>query len=232
MKTKNRILYVEDDLYLAFVTKDNLEIKGYEIASCNNGEKALEIFENENFDLCILDVMLPKMDGFALATAIRKNDKNIPILFLSAKTMKEDRLKGLRLGADDYIVKPFSIEELILKIEIFLKRSKVKHEKQEDEILCIGTYHYNNLNLMLCYADEKRQLTKREAELLKFLIKNKGTVLERDIILQNVWKDDSYFNGRSLDVFISRLRKYLKNDPSLKIKNIHRVGFIFDIEGE
>lgn len=230
MTNKPKILYVEDDVYLSFVTKDNLELKGYDIAWFEDGQAALDAFSMDAFDLCILDVMLPKMDGFSLAEAIREENTDIPILFLSAKTMKEDRIKGLKLGADDYITKPFSIEELILKIEVFLKRKKVKKIDQTVENIMLGNYIFDFQNLSLSVNNNHQRLTLREAELLALFCKNKNKVLKKEEILNSIWKDDSYFNSRSLDVFVSRLRKYLKEDSSLKIENIHGVGFVFKVE--
>ena len=230
MSKKPKILYVEDDIYLSFVTKDNLEIKGYEIIWCEDGEQALATFSDNDFDLCIIDVMLPKLDGFSLAKAIRRENINIPILFLSAKSMKEDRIRGLEIGGDDYITKPFSIEELILKIEVFLKRSKVKSLKTIEKIIEIGNYRFDFANLDLSENNISQRLTLREAELLNLLCQNRNKVLTREDILNKIWKDDSYFLSRSLDVFVSRLRKLLQNDPGLKIENIHGVGFIFKVE--
>ena len=230
MTKKPKILYVEDDIYLSFVTKDNLEIKGYEIICCEDGEQALATFSDNDFDLCIIDVMLPKLDGFSLAKAIRSENINIPILFLSAKSMKEDRIRGLEIGGDDYITKPFSIEELILKIEVFLKRSKVKSLKTIEKIIEIGNYRFDFANLDLSENNISQRLTLREAELLNLLCQNRNKVLTREDILNKIWKDDSYFLSRSLDVFVSRLRKLLQNDPGLKIENIHGVGFIFKVE--
>jgi len=230
MTSKPKILYVEDDVYLSFVTKDNLELKGYDIDWFEDGLGALAAFSKKDYDLCIVDVMLPKMDGFSLAEAIRKENEEIPILFLSAKTMKEDRIKGLRLGADDYITKPFSIEELILKIEVFLKRNKVKKTEVQISKAEVGKYEFDFDNLQLSLNHQSQRLTLREAELLALFCQNKNKVLKKEEILNSIWKDDSYFNSRSLDVFVSRLRKYLKEDPSLKIENIHGVGFVFRVE--
>jgi DNA-binding response OmpR family regulator len=225
---KYQILYAEDDETLAFLTKDNLEQNGYEILHCNDGMKSLETFKNEHFDICILDIMLPKMDGFELATAIRKLDSQVPILFLSAKTLKEDRLKGLRLGADDYLVKPFSIEELVLKIEIFLKRSQ-KTTIHEKIIYTLGKYQFDADNFQVFNETEKVNLTQRESDLLHFFIINKNKVLKREEILKSLWGDDDYFMGRSLDVFISRLRKILASETSISIENLHGIGFKFSL---
>ncbi|MBI9039518.1 MAG: response regulator transcription factor [Bacteroidales bacterium] len=232
MKTKikkPKILYVEDDIYLSFVTKDNLSLKGYEIICCEDGEQALTAFSNNDFDLCIIDVMLPKLDGFSLAKAIRKENENIPILFLSAKSMKEDRIKGFEIGGDDYITKPFSIEELVLKIEVFLKRSNVKPIKTIEKIIEIGKYCFDFDNLELTENELSQRLTLREAELLSLFCQNRNKILTREDILNNIWNNDSYFLSRSLDVFVSRLRKLLQNDSRLKIENIHGVGFIFKV---
>ena len=222
---KATILYVEDDESLGFVTRDNLEIAGYQITHCTDGLEALEHIKNTTFDLCLLDVMLPEMDGFTLAKEIRKRNTHIPILFLTAKSLKEDRIHGLRLGADDYITKPFSIEELILKVEVFLRRSRNITPMLDQTILKIGQFELDYKNLSLTIGDDSRKLTQREADLLKFLIENKNQVIQRGIILEKIWGENDYFLGRSLDVFISRLRKYLKMDTNLKIENIHGVGF-------
>ncbi len=222
-----RLLYAEDDETLSFITKDHLELQGYEVHHCINGAQALEAFKNEKFDLCIFDVMLPEMDGFTLAESIRKKDQQIPILFLTAKSLKEDRIHGLRLGGDDYLTKPFSIEELILKIEIFLRRSRVFEAPTQDVEIQVGLYKYLPLEYQLTKENEVRILTQRESELLDYLIKNKNKVIKRSAILESLWGEDDYFMGRSLDVFISRLRKYLGDDPAIKIDNIHGIGFKF-----
>ncbi|MFH6994331.1 response regulator transcription factor [Flavobacterium sp. FlaQc-48] len=223
-----KILYTEDDETLAFLTKDNLEQNNYEVTHCCDGKLGLETFKKENFDICILDIMMPKMDGFELATEIRKTNIDIPIIFLSAKTLKEDRIKGLRLGADDYLVKPFSIEELLLKIEIFLKRSQ-KNTPIEKAVYEIGKYQFDINNFILFNENEKISLTQREAELLKLFLDNKNSVLKREQILTSLWGTDDYFMGRSLDVFISRLRKILINEKGISIENLHGIGFRFSI---
>lgn len=221
---KFRILYAEDDATLAFLTKDNLE-QSYDVEHCDNGESCLNTFKTQTFDICILDIMLPKMDGFELATEIRKINSDIPILFLSAKTLKEDRIKGLKLGADDYLVKPFSIEELLLKIEIFLKRSHKNSLKAT--VYNIGKFRFDPQNYEISSSDSKTVLTQRESELLNFFINNKNVVLKREQILTALWGDDDYFMGRSLDVFISRLRKILSTESTVSIENIHGIGFKF-----
>ena len=224
---KARLLYAEDDETLSFITKDHLELQGYEVVHCSSGGAAYEKFKNEKFDLVILDVMLPEMDGFTIAENIRKKDHQVPILFLTAKSLKEDRIQGLRLGGDDYLTKPFSIEELILKIEIFLRRSRVYEAPTEEKEIQVGTYVYMPMEYQLVLNDEARILTQRESELLSFLLKNKNKVIKRSVILETLWGEDDYFMGRSLDVFISRLRKYLADDPQIKIDNIHGIGFKF-----
>jgi DNA-binding response OmpR family regulator len=224
MDSKKRILYVEDDEVLGFVTKDNLELSGYAITHCSDGMTALGIFKNGEFELCILDVMLPEMDGFQLAREIRQINSAVPIIFLTAKSMKEDKLFGLRLGADDYITKPFSIEELILKIEVFLKRKHINEEPKIQQFN-IGIFHLDYRNLKLLNGEVIENLTQKEGDLLKLLIQNKNNIIKRNEILKKLWGQDDYFMGRSMDVFISRLRKYLRDDKNLKIENVHGVGF-------
>ena len=222
---KARILYAEDDPTLSFVTRDNLEMQGYTISYCANGQEAVDTFDSANFDLCILDVMMPVMDGFQVAAHIRKSNTDIPIIFLTAKSLKEDKIHGLRLGADDYILKPFSIEELHLKIEIFLKRSRIHSNQSTKELYKLGRFVFDVPNLSLNIGDKSRTLTQKEADVLKFFLQNTNQVVKRSVILENVWGEDDYFLGRSLDVFISRLRKYLNDDPGISLENIHGVGF-------
>jgi DNA-binding response OmpR family regulator len=225
-KQSAKILYVEDDVNLGYVTTDNLQLHGYNTTFCKDGKAALEAFKKEPFDLCILDVMLPEMDGFELAKAIRERDKNVPIIFLTAKTLKEDKIAGFKTGADDYMTKPFSIEELLMRINVFLKRSKVNATKEElPSQFVVGKCNFDFDNLTLEVAKKKNELTQKEAELLRYFCMNKNRVLKRDEILKSLWGDDDYFMGRSLDVFVSRLRKYLKQDSSVSIENIHGVGF-------
>jgi DNA-binding response OmpR family regulator len=227
--TKYKILYAEDDETLAFLTKDNLE-NHYDVTHCTDGELCFEAFKKNEFDLCIFDIMMPKMDGFDLAEKVRQHNADIPIIFLSAKTLKEDRIKGLRLGADDYLVKPFSIEELLLKIEIFLKRSHKKTITTENPIYTVGKYQFDHKNYLVFTDTEKVSLTQREAELLKLFLDNKNVVLKREEILKSLWGNDDYFMGRSLDVFISRLRKILSNEEGITIENLHGIGFKFNMK--
>ena len=226
MTNKVKILYVEDDAYLRYVTRDNLEIKGYQVIISQDGEEAWEAFQNSKPDLCILDVMLPKLDGFSLAKLIRQINVNIPIIFLTAKSLKEDKIEGLTIGGDDYITNPYSIEELILKIEIFLKRSKVyKHDKNKLKAFSIGNYNFSPATLDLSHSQISIRMTQKEAELLQLFHNNQNRIVKRDEILNAIWGEDDYFKGRSLDVFISRLRKYLSKDSKICIENIHGIGF-------
>jgi len=226
---KAHLLYVEDDESLSFVTRDNLELKGYEVSYCSNGSAALQLVQRQRFDLCILDVMLPDVDGFTIAQQIRQQDVQVPILFLTAKSLKEDRIHGLSIGGDDYILKPFSIEELLLKIDIFLRRRHVT-DTGAPQRSKLGRYTFDYKNLCLQHGQEEKRLTQREADLLQYFIQHKNQLLRRSDILQQVWGEDDYFLGRSLDVFISRLRKYLRKDPDLRIENIHGIGFRLQLE--
>jgi len=221
---------VEDDPSLGFVIKDNLAINGYDVTLCTDGEEAERAFNNSLFNLCIFDVMLPRKDGFSLARCVRKKDKRVPILFLTAKSMTEDKLDGFRAGADDYVVKPFSMEELIFRIEVFLKRSRIEFGR-EDKIFLIGQYEFDFAKLLLKNRTTEKSLTQKEAEVLKLLFEHRERVLKREEILRQVWGDDDYFMGRSMDVFISKLRKYLREDESIQIVNYHGVGFKLEIGG-
>mgnify|MGYP001766873523 CR=1 FL=1 len=230
MNNLPRILYVEDDETLAFITIDNLKRKGFEVIHSANGLDAYELFMGESFDICLFDVMLPKMDGFDLAYKVRSVNKEIPMLFITAKTLPEDRIKGLLLGADDYIVKPYSIEELILRINVFLKRRNIVEFNNDHNLVLTNNVTFDFEKLQLKTPDEIYNLTYREAELLKFFIENKNTILPRERILNALWGSNDYFLGRSLDVFITRLRKYFKNVSGITIENKHGVGFVFKVE--
>ncbi len=233
---KANLLYVEDDESLSYVTKDHLELSGFQVIHCANGHQAKKAIETgvEQYDLVLLDVMLPGHDGFELASLIRKQDADLPILFLTARGMKEDRIHGLQIGADDYITKPFSIEELVLKIAIFLRRSRVQpaaslpSERKHE----IGSFQFDPANLSLLHqgSQMEKRLTQREADLLLFLCENSNRIVERSLILQKIWGKDDYFMGRSLDVFISRLRKYLQADPQIEIENVHGIGFCLKVK--
>lgn len=222
---KYKILYTEDDETIGFLTKDNLD-QNYDVTLCTDGEMALEEFKKNHFDICVLDIMMPKIDGFELAEKIRKINTEIPIIFLSAKTLKDDRIKGLKIGADDYLTKPFSIEELNLKIEIFLKRSNKKVELVTP-FYPFGKYQFDSANFLIFNSAEKISLTQRESDLLKLFLNNKNIILKREDILKALWGNDDYFMGRSLDVFISRLRKIISNEEGLSIENQHGIGFRF-----
>ncbi|MCB0525329.1 MAG: response regulator transcription factor [Saprospiraceae bacterium] len=225
------LFYVEDDESLSFVTRDNLELSGYVVTHCESGQKALEVIKSgQKFDLCILDVMLPEVDGFTLAQEIRKRDEQVPIIFLTAKSLKQDKIHGLTIGADDYITKPFSIEELLLKIDIFLRRTKYTTMLKPGIPVAIGSYSFDYKNLSLTGDGYNETLTLKEADLLKLLNEHKNQVVKRSFILETIWGKDDYFLGRSLDVFISRLRKYLSLDDRIKIENIHGVGFKFRVD--
>lgn len=223
-----KIFYVEDDETLAFITKDQLEEEGYEIAHFEAGDKAIENFKPNYYHLAILDIMLPNVDGFSIAEKIRTVDANIPILFLSAKSLEEDRLKGFEIGADDYITKPFSIEELVYKIKVFLKRSNKKSTSNDSEIK-LGKYTFNPNTFMLEHPEKIEELTLKEASLLKMLIDNLGITVKRETILVELWGKNDYFLGRSLDVFISRLRKYLDKDENILLHTVRGVGFRLEI---
>jgi len=221
-----KILLAEDDSNLGFVIKDNLSIKGYEVTLCVNGEDAFNAFEKRLFDVCILDVMMPKKDGFTLAQQIRKLNPQIPILFVTAKSMLEDKIAGFESGGDDYLVKPFSIEELVLRIEVFLRRSNGQANEQHFDL---GAFRFDCHNYTLSHTTGEKSLTQKEAEVLKLLCENRNRVLKREEILKKVWGSDDYFMGRSMDVFISKLRKYLKDDPTIQIINYHGVGFKLEV---
>lgn len=224
-----RILYVEDDKNLSFVTKDNLEEEGYHVHHFSDGKDAWKSFMKEKYDLCLLDVMLPELDGFSLAEKIREQNHQVPIIFLTAKSLQEDKITGLKVGGDDYITKPFSIEELALRIKVFLKRPTVTNKALENQLYSIGKYTFNFPQLTLSSATSEKKLTHREAEVLKYLCQHTNQVIKREDILTHIWGRDDYFLGRSLDVFITRIRKMLSGDERLKIENIHGVGFRFQV---
>lgn len=223
-----KIFYVEDDETLAFITKDQLVEEGYEITHFEAGDTAIENFKPNYYHLAILDIMLPNIDGFSIAEKIRAVDADIPILFLSAKSLEEDRLKGFEIGADDYITKPFSIEELVYKIKVFLKRSNKKSTSNDSEIK-LGNYTFNPNTFMLEHPEKIEELTLKEASLLKMLIDNLGITVKRETILVELWGKNDYFLGRSLDVFISRLRKYLDKDENILLHTVRGVGFRLEI---
>lgn len=218
---------MEDDKSLGFVIKDNLEANDFQVELVTDGAKGHQEGVSGNYDLIILDVMLPERDGFDVAESIRRTDRSTPILFLSAKSMVEDRIEGLKKGGDDYLTKPFSMEELILKINVFLKRSSPSPKKDSYEI---GKYLFKPSDLCLELNGEVNKLTAKESQLLEMLCSSRDTVLKREEILRAVWGSDDYFLGRSMDVFISKLRKYLKDDPTITISNYHGVGFKLEVQ--
>lgn len=225
MKKDIHILLAEDDKNLGNVLKDYLEAKNYPTVLCADGQIAYETFKRGNFDFCILDIMMPVMDGFTLAKNIRKIDKNIPVLFLSAKAMQEDRIHGFEVGADDYLTKPFSMEELLMRIKAIMRRSTFSTNEKSKSVFKFGKYTFEYNRQLLFVDDKEMKLTSKETELLKLLCENINNVLDRTVALNKIWFNDSYFNARSMDVYITKLRKYLKDDSSIELINVHGVGF-------
>lgn len=226
---KIKILLVEDDTSLGFVIADQLRSEGYQVSLCTDGAEGLKRFNEETFHLCVFDVMMPKKDGFTLARDIRKLNTEVPILFLTAKSMTEDKIEGFKAGGDDYLTKPFSTEELQLRVSALLKRVNIKPESTEETIISIGQYQFDTENYTLVHTNFEKTLTKKEALILKVLCKFKNQVAPREVVTNTVWGQDDYFIGRSLDVFITKLRKYLKEDPAIQIQNIHGIGFKLEI---
>ncbi|GAB7086192.1 response regulator transcription factor [Marinifilum fragile] len=224
LTTKN-ILLVEDDPNLGEVLNAFLEMEGFAVSLARDGEEGYEKFTQSKYNICLLDVMLPKMDGFSLGKKIRKKDKDIPIIFLTAKSLKEDKLKGFDLGGDDYITKPFDEDELVRRINAILKRTNSVQNISELTIK-LGKFEYNHVNLTLRIDGNESRITQKEGEVLYMLLQSKNNVVRREDILVKVWGENDYFMGRSLDVFITKLRKHLKPDPQVKIENVHGVGFI------
>lgn len=227
MNGATKIIVAEDDPNLGLLLKEYLEIKGYHVSLCENGEIAWAKFRKETFDICILDVMMPKMDGFALAKEIRKVNEDVPILFLTAKSMKEDKIKGFQLGADDYLTKPFSMEELQLRIEAVLRRYRASvYQFSQQTKFTIGKYDFDyDLQQLKWDDDGHRHLTSKESQLLRLFCEKMNQVTERSLALKLIWNEDTHWNARSMDVYITRLRQYLKEDPSVQIKNIHGKGY-------
>lgn len=231
MDKKIRILLVEDDLNLGFMLREYLESEGFDAKLYRDGESGLVGYQNGTFDLCVLDLMLPKMDGFVLAEAIRKDEKRVPIIMLTARSMSEDKIKGFGLGIDDYVTKPFDEKELVCRIYAILERAKATSPKPEKSPLFeIGSYAFNCANLTLTGPSGDKRLTKKEAAVLRMLCQSKNEIASRSDILKSVWGDDDYFMGRSLDVFISKLRKYLKDDANICIESIPSVGLILHVK--
>lgn len=221
------ILIAEDDVNLRFIIQDNLEIQGYKVTTAADGEEAIQLFRQAQPDVCIFDVMMPKLDGFGVAQKIRAENQEVPILFLTAKGAKEDRLQGFRVGGDDYLTKPFSIEELIFRVEVFLKRRQIGKDPGKEVAFKTDKLNFLPGQLKIECQQETINLTYKEAELLELFFRNQGQVLKREDILIKIWGTDDYYKGRSLDVFISKIRKFLASDPALEIQTIHGVGFKF-----
>jgi DNA-binding response OmpR family regulator len=224
MKNK-KVLLAEDDNNLGNLLRNYLIMKNYETTLSVNGKEALSEFSRGSFDICILDIMMPEMDGIKLAGEIRKLRPQIPVIFLTAKNQKEDVIEGFRTGADDYITKPFSMEELIYRMEAILRRTSEPAVPRKEEMYKIGDYTFDTLKQLLTYRDQTIKLTTKESELLDLLCRHKNEVLERNYALKAIWIDDNYFNARSMDVYITKLRKYLKKDTSVKILNVHGKGY-------
>jgi DNA-binding response OmpR family regulator len=231
MSYKAKVLLAEDDAALGFVIKDSLEEAGYEVILCTDGQTATERFNKNEFDICLLDVMMPHKDGFEVAKKIRHQSDVVPILFLTAKSLEEDKIKGFQSGADDYITKPFSMPELLLRMDVFLRRTKKMYSEKVQDYQ-IGKLKFSFANLTITSPDGNSTLTQKEAELLLFLCQHPNKVLKREEVLLNVWGKDDYFLGRSMDVFITKVRKHFKADPEVILETIHGVGFRFNVPGK
>ena len=219
-----KLLIVEDDPNLGFILQDHLEDNGFIVTRCTDGEEAFRIASNETFDLCIVDVMLPKMDGFNLVKKIRYIDEKTPVIFVTAKSMKEDKIEGFKVGADDYLTKPFSMEELLMRIHAILRRTQTS-KSQNETFFTFGIFQFDSNTRELSSKEVITKLTGREAEILQMLVSNINETLTREEILMPIWGDDSYHNSRSLDVFITKLRKHIKSDETLEILSVHSKGF-------
>lgn len=225
MEKKIRILVVEDDPNLGTLLTEYLNAKGHQATLADNGQKGFELFFKNQYDFLVLDVMMPVKDGFTLAQEIRKVNKEVPILFLTAKSMKEDTLEGFKAGADDYMTKPFSMDELLARMNAILRRIRGANDPDENPIITLGHIKFDHRKQELSNNGSVQRLTTKENELLKLLASNTNSMVERNFALTAVWGDDSYFNGRSMDVYIAKLRKYLASDPRVEIVNIHGRGF-------
>ncbi len=220
-----RVLLLEDDPNLGLIVQEHLQLNGFEVQLCSNGEDGLTEFRRGDYVLCLVDIMMPQMDGFAFAREVRQLDSEMPLIFLTAKSLKKDKLEGFHIGCDDYITKPFSVEELMLRIAAVLRRSTGTPADRETARFDIGAYSFDALTRTLRMGDQERRLTPRESDLLCLLCRYKNRTLERNLALREIWGDESYFNARSMDVFISRLRKYLRDDNRIEISSIHGIGF-------
>lgn len=222
---KIKIMLAEDDINLGSLLKQYFIAKNFDTDLYPDGEKAFQGFVKHKYDICVVDVMMPKKDGFTLAKEIKQINKDIPVIFLTAKTLKDDVLEGFKIGADDYITKPFNMDELLLRIEAILRRLKPNSEQEDLQIFNIGNFTFDSNKQTLSHGDEKIKLTTKESELLKLLCNNLNKVLERNFALNTIWEDDNYFNARSMDVYITKLRKHLKADPKIQIINVHGKGY-------
>jgi len=231
-KERLKILLAEDDLNLGLLLVDYLETEGFDVKLCKDGDHALKIFQSATFDLCLLDVMMPKLDGYSLAKGIRLKDKKIPVIFITAKSLKEDKLKGYDLGADDYVTKPFDEEELLWKIKAVIRRIPENKNEIKIEITSIGKYTFDFNNQSLTIYDKTKRITEKESDILNYLSQHRNHLIKRDEMVKALWGESDYFFGRSLDVFITKIRKYLKEDSTLSIENVFGVGFIFNVPGE
>ena len=227
MNNKIRVLLAEDDKNLGTVLQAYLKAKGYDCTLCIDGAEASEAFLRDDFDFCILDVMMPVKDGFSAAKEIRAKDKTVPLLFLTAKSLEEDKLRGFDIGADDYITKPFSMEELLVRMKAILRRSETQRGKKAEkkDFYKIGNFDFDLTRQILRFGTEEQKLTSKETALLRILCEHANNVLDRSLALKEIWHDDSYFNARSMDVYITKLRKYLRKDPTIELMNVHGVGF-------
>ncbi|WP_299223244.1 response regulator transcription factor [uncultured Aquimarina sp.] len=223
------ILLAEDDFDFGSILKQYLELHGYKVVWAQDGKEALQIFSEEQFDICVFDVMMPKMDGFTLAEKVIELNPEIPFVFLTAKKMKEDKIRGLKLGADDYIVKPFEADILVLRLQNILKRSQ-RVQPIREEVITIGDYKFDATNHCLKLNEERQKLTEKEAILIQYLYDHKNTMIKRERLLKDVWGNDDFFSGRSMDVFISRLRKYFKEDNNITIESVRGVGLTFNLK--
>jgi DNA-binding response OmpR family regulator len=229
--TGRHILLLEDDTNLGLVLQEHLQLNGFAVVLCTNGEDGLAEYARDSYDLCLVDVMMPKMDGFSFAREVRNRDSQTPIIFLTAKAMKEDKITGFRIGCDDYLTKPFSVEELLLRIEAVLRRSRQSPTPADLTQFAIASYRFDYQRQLLVRGETRVKLTPTESDLLRLLCMNLNRTLERDVALREIWGNDSYFSGRSMDVFVSKLRKYLREDSRIEIVGVHGKGFKLVVSG-
>ncbi|MFZ4521843.1 MAG: response regulator transcription factor [Bacteroidales bacterium] len=226
---RHKILLAEDDLNLGILLVDYLENEGFDVKLCKDGELALKAYQGQRFDLCLLDVMMPRMDGFSVAREIRLKDRDMPLIFITARSLKDDKLKGYGLGADDYITKPFDEEELLWKIKAIIRRVPENPGTGKVAVISIGQYTFDPNNQHLTIHGKSKRITEKECDILNYLSAHRNNIIKREELLTALWGENDYFLGRSLDVFITKIRKYLKDDPGLSIENVFGVGFIFNV---